>query len=164
MADASGRRIPRGERCFHGAAAVLLVGVFVASFLQIEFWDAGRSDDDPAGSLCLLRRTTGLPCVSCGMTRSFYALGRMSVAEAFREHPLGPLVFALLAVVLVRSAGIALTGRRWMDGAARALVWSLPLVAAAALVAWAVRLGWMFWSGAATEAWRLSALGRLLGG
>jgi uncharacterized membrane protein YhaH (DUF805 family) len=162
MADASGGRIPRDERLFHGAAAVLLAAVFAASLFQIGFLDAGLSDDDPAGSLCFLRRTTGLPCLSCGMTRSFYALGRGAVAEAFREHPLGPLVFLLLAVVLVRSAGIAVTGRRWMDRAARVLVWSLAVVAAAALVAWAVRLGWMFWTGAAGEAWRLSALSRLI--
>ena len=162
MTDASGRCVPRGERILHGLAAALLAGVFAASFLQVAFWDAGRSDDDPAGSLCLLRRTTGLPCVSCGLTRSFYAIGRGAVAQAFREHPLGPLVFLLLAVVLVRSAGIAVTGRRWMDRAARVLVWSLAVVAAAALVAWAVRLGWMFWTGAAGEAWRLSALSRLI--
>jgi len=176
MADASSRTVPTADRpwsrdvlslqgrIFHGIVAAVLAAAFAVGILQIGFWDAGAPDEDPAGSVCMLRRTTGLPCPTCGLTRSFYAMGRGAVGEAFEEHPLGPLVFLLLAVVLVRSAGIALAGRAWLNGTARVLTWSLPFVAGAALLVWVVRLGWMVWSGAAGEAWRLSLLGRLMEG
>jgi hypothetical protein len=49
-----------------------------------------------------------------------------------------------------------------LNVAARVLTWSLPFIAGAALILWVVRLGWMFWSGAAAEAWHLSVLGRLM--
>ena len=162
MADAPSRTVPTADRIFHGIVAGLLAGVFAVSILQIGFWDSGAADDDPLGSICFLRRATGLPCPTCGLTRSFYAMGRGAVGEAFEEHPLGPLVFVLFGVVWVRSTGILLAGRAWLNGTARMLTWSLPFIAGAALLLWAVRLGWMFWTGAAAEAWNLSLLGRLI--
>jgi len=174
MADTPSRTVPTADRpcsrevlslqgrIFHGIVAALLAAAFAVSILQIGFWDSGAADDDPAGSICVLRRATGLPCPTCGLTRAFYAMGRGAVGEAFEAHPLGPLVFVLFGVVWVRSAGILLAGRAWLNVAARVLTWSLPFIAGAALLLWAVRLGWMFRTGAAGEAWRLSLLGRLL--
>jgi len=163
MVERASRTVSTADRIFHGIVAALLAGVFAVSILQIGFWDSGAPDDDPAGSICLLRRATGLPCPTCGLTRAFYAMGRGAVGEAFEAHPLGPLVFVLFAVVWVRSTGILLAGRAWLNGWARVLTWSLPFIVGAALLLWAVRLGWMFWSGAASSAWRASLLGRLLG-
>jgi len=164
MAEAASRTVPTADRIFHGIVAALLTAAFAVSILQIGFWDSGAPDDDPAGSICFLRRATGLPCPTCGLTRAFYAMGRGAVGEAFEEHPLGPLVFVLFGVVWVRSAGIFLAGRPWLNVAARVLTWSLPFIAGAALILWIVRLGWMFRSGAATSAWHASLLGRLLAG
>jgi len=164
MVERASRTVPTADRIFHGIVAALLTAAFAVSIFQIGFWDSGAADDDPAGSICMLRRATGLPCPTCGLTRSFYAMGRGAVGEAFEEHPLGPLVFVLFGVVWVRSAGILLAGRAWLNVAARVLTWSLPFIAGAALILWIVRLGWMFRSGAATSAWHASLLGRLLGG
>ena len=158
----SGDVLSRQDRVFHGIVGALLTATFAVSILQIGFWDTGAPDDDPAGSICVLRRTTGLPCPTCGMTRAFYAMGRGAVGEAFAEHALGPLVFILLGVVWVRSTGILLAGRAWLNGTARVLTWSLPFLVGAALLLWVVRLGWMFRTGAAAEAWHLSLLGRLI--
>jgi len=164
MADASRRTVPTADRIFHGIVAALLTAAFAVSIFQIGLWDSGAADDDPAGSVCMLRRATGLPCPTCGLTRSFYAMGRGAVGEAFEAHPLGPLVFVLFGVVWVRSAGILLAGRAWLNGTARVLTWSLPFLAGAALLLWVVRLGWMFRTGTAEEAWHASLLGRLLAG
>lgn len=42
--------------------------------------------------LCLFRRVTGLPCPSCGMTRSYISLFRGDIGNAFFMHPLFPLI------------------------------------------------------------------------
>ena len=158
------RTVSRTDRVFHGIVAGLVAAVFLASVLQADRWNLGRLS--PIGgdgaTTCLLRRLTGLPCATCGMTRSFCAVGRGAFGEAFRLHPLGPVLFGILAVVFVRSVGIAVVGRRWLDGTARMLVWSIPVLLAATLSLWVVRLAMLFASGAAGEAWRASLLGRLI--
>ncbi|HRT30728.1 MAG TPA: DUF2752 domain-containing protein [Kiritimatiellia bacterium] len=51
---------------------------------------------DAAGvQICLFRRWTGLPCLTCGGTRAFAALATGDVIGAFRQQP---LVSALLTV------------------------------------------------------------------
>ena len=47
--------------------------------------------------LCLFRRVTGVPCPSCGLTRSWQAAGHGRVRDAVRSHPLGPLTMAVAA-------------------------------------------------------------------
>ncbi|MHC4779201.1 MAG: DUF2752 domain-containing protein [Planctomycetota bacterium] len=42
---------------------------------------------------CLFKEATGLPCPLCGLTRSFVSLSHGNVRQAFRYHPLGPLVY-----------------------------------------------------------------------
>jgi len=49
--------------------------------------------------LCIFRRVTGLPCPSCGMTRSYIALFSGDIKSAFFMHPLFwlvPIIFGLL--------------------------------------------------------------------
>ena len=43
-------------------------------------------------SICVFRRFTGLPCPSCGMTRSYLALFSGDIKNAFFMHPLFWLV------------------------------------------------------------------------
>ncbi len=47
--------------------------------------------------LCAWRALTGLSCPGCGLTRSFAFLAHGDVVAAFRLHPLGPLLFAVVA-------------------------------------------------------------------
>lgn len=90
---------------------------------------------------CLFRRLTGLPCLLCGMTRSFAACSHGRLAEAFRYHLLGPplyyLVVALtLGLFLERMAGRPLLPRPGEE-ARRRMAWaSLALLA----MAWIARL------------------------
>ena len=44
-------------------------------------------------------------CAGCGLTRSFAAIGRGSIAEANAFNPLGPILFAWAAAVLAIYAG-----------------------------------------------------------
>lgn len=51
---------------------------------------------------CPVRHLIGIPCPGCGMTRACLAVCRLDFAEAFRMHPLWPLVLILLVAVVLR--------------------------------------------------------------
>ena len=139
------------------------MAVFVASFLPVnthDFVPTFSPRPDPA-SVCLARRMAGVPCPTCGMTRSFRAVGQGALGEAFAFHPLGPVLYGVFIVVMVRSGGIAIAGRRWLDGTTRALVVAIPVLVVAAAVLWIVRLALFFASGAGAESWHASPLGRI---
>lgn len=57
-------------------------------------------------SVCLIRRLTGRPCLSCGLTRGVAYLARGNLRDALRANPLSPLAAALgvgrAAVALAR--------------------------------------------------------------
>jgi len=155
-------RAERRTRLGHAIAAGLLAVVFLASFLDMARWRADwlpAVGDGEGSTLCLLRQLTGLPCPTCGLTRAFCSISHGGFAEAVAFHPMGPLVYAIFLALLVRSAGIALTGRMWLVGLARVLIISLPILAVATLVIWVVRLGFMVTSGEAAAAWAKSVLG-----
>ena len=62
--------------------------------------------------LCLFRRVTGLPCPSCGLTRSWQAAGHGRLLDATRYHPLGLPTMAVAAwITLDRDAERRLTTR-----------------------------------------------------
>ncbi len=44
--------------------------------------------------VCLVRRVTGLPCPTCGLTRSWHAAARANLGESMRWHPLGAVTLA----------------------------------------------------------------------
>ncbi|HEX7880368.1 MAG TPA: DUF2752 domain-containing protein [Candidatus Eisenbacteria bacterium] len=56
---------------------------------------------------CLFKAVAGLPCPSCGLTRSGLAMGQGDWVAAFRFHPLGPLF-----VVEALAVGVFLAVRR----------------------------------------------------
>jgi hypothetical protein len=157
------RTVARSERVLHGLVAGLLAAVFLASFLGVDRWrlwpgpDGGREGT----TICLLKRLTGLPCMTCGMTRSFCTISRGQVGEALDYHPLGPVVYVVFAAAMLRSGWIAATGRKRMEWVGRVLIWSIPVLLLAALVVWAMRLWMLFASGAGAEAWHMSLLARL---
>lgn len=113
----------------------VLTGILVASVV----W---RPADDGGFVICLLRRATGWPCMGCGLTRSFCAMGKGEVARAAGFHALGPALFVVAGLYWLRAlAAVA----RFDDVVARfdATVhrWRLGYVAIAAmLIAWAFTL------------------------
>ncbi|MGD8377477.1 MAG: DUF2752 domain-containing protein [Acidobacteriota bacterium] len=63
---------------------------------------------------CPLHALTGLPCLSCGGTRSFMAFARFDVPEAIAMNPLVAALAAITAVYVVHALGVWILGwRRW---------------------------------------------------
>lgn len=87
--------------------------------------------------VCPLRRTTGVPCPGCGLSRSFVATAHLGFREAFAFHPFGPLLFAGCALGLLAIAFRLVAGR-----------WPLPASAVPWIRRglWAVAAVWMLWA------------------
>lgn len=61
---------------------------------------------------CPFRHLTGIPCPTCGMTRSFMAIARGNLSEAVSQHLFGPIVFAGLLIAVAHIGVELLTGRQ----------------------------------------------------
>ncbi len=92
-------------------ARLVLLGVFLAPLTMAVL---GVS---PPGGGCLWRRSLGVDCPSCGLTRSFLAVGRGDLSAAVRHHPAGPFLFLVAVLVTAgltaAAAGSSLPGRLW---------------------------------------------------
>ena len=71
--------------------------------------------------LCLFRRVTGRPCPSCGLTRSWQAIGHGRIDDGLSAHPFGPLT--MLAAIWLATDETAVRrlerlDRRWGQAAA----------------------------------------------
>ncbi len=51
---------------------------------------------------CPIKYVTGISCMGCGMTRAFWAAGRMQFVDAFHYHPLWPLVIVWIPIYFFR--------------------------------------------------------------
>lgn len=90
---------------------------------------------------CPLFALTGIPCLMCGITRSFLAMGHLQLSQAFIFHPLGPFFYlALLALAAV--LGLSLVSRRQLRAGFSARLWRRLIVSGSALLvaAWLVKL------------------------
>jgi len=110
---------------------LLLAGPLAAGILRIMPFD-----DDPRHSVCTFRRITGLPCATCGMTRSLAALARGEWQRSRAYHPLGGAVALALAAAW---AGMCWFWLRNMAVPARLVRWWFLAclgIAAACFVVW----------------------------
>lgn len=82
--------------------------------------------------LCLVRRVTGRPCPTCGMTRSWSAMSRLQVGRAAGFHPLGPVAWAA-------GAALALGGARAERAVRTAPSWVLAPLLTLWVGVWAYR-------------------------
>ena len=88
--SAAARRIRWG---FLGATATPLGGAFLYNQgYQIPFLG------------CPIRHLTGIPCPTCGMTRSFMAIARGDLHQAVAYHLFSPLVFLFFVVAAIHLA------------------------------------------------------------
>jgi hypothetical protein len=62
-------------------------------FILLYLWPV---NDNPRSSICMMRRTTGIPCPTCGMTRSLASLAKGQFSQSLDYHPFGILVAGLL--------------------------------------------------------------------
>ncbi|MCK5145641.1 DUF2752 domain-containing protein [bacterium] len=73
-----------------GVAFILLGAAIYASI-----WNPQAH---PIGN-CLFNDWTGLPCLTCGLSRSIAATGRLQFAQAFTHHPFGIILWSILIIV-----------------------------------------------------------------
>lgn len=51
--------------------------------------------------VCPLKHWTGIPCPTCGMTRSFMAIAQGNWSQAVAHHLFGPLLFASFLIAAI---------------------------------------------------------------
>lgn len=61
---------------------------------------------DPHGPNCLVKRTIGIPCPGCGMTRAVYYLSLFDFKQALYFHPLVFLMPFIILTLLLKGYGI----------------------------------------------------------
>jgi len=88
------------SRWAHAAALVVVVLAFVLP-----------PDRGFGVPLCQFRNVTNLPCLGCGLTRSYIAFARLDPARSAFYHPLGLLLFpvtvGIAALLPVRAPVLA---------------------------------------------------------
>lgn len=99
---------PAAAGAFPWRAWLALGGVALAAWAVLAAW---TPPDDPAWSVCLFRRVTGLECPSCGFTRALAQLAHGDLAGSLARHPLAA-PFAAEAAALWLLAPLLLRGRR----------------------------------------------------
>jgi hypothetical protein len=90
---------------------------------------------------CAFHSLTGYGCMTCGMTRSFHALMHGELATAIRYHLMGPVVFLLVLLSLVKLTAEAVSGRQAaILSGMKVRLSGVLLLAAVWFVYWVVRL------------------------
>jgi hypothetical protein len=162
IAGAVDRLISLARRVTPGWAAA--AGLLVAALLP-------RGLIEGAPAFCPFRMWSGLPCPGCGLTRSVVALVQGDPAASLHFHPLGAVVVAIFAALVLAevggrayeslravrapSTGEPARGRAASAPSTRVLAWAargpLPwLVVASLVVVWVVRIPLFV-----TGAWRI---------
>jgi hypothetical protein len=75
---------------------VVLLSIAAYTWLGYNFFDATGADQF---TLCTIKNITGVPCPSCGTTRSVEFILHGNIVEAIMINPLGLLAALLLVVV-----------------------------------------------------------------
>ncbi|MFA5809641.1 MAG: DUF2752 domain-containing protein [Thermoleophilia bacterium] len=95
----------------------------------------------PSFLVCPFLELTGIPCLFCGMTRSFMSMGGLDIGQAFTFHPLGP-VFFLLTVLTALGLVLSLALKKRFVFSLNPVMWKALAGTAAAgvLLAWPLKL------------------------
>lgn len=72
--------------------------LILAGYIWIYFNYTNRLADKGQFTVCLFKNITGIPCPSCGITRSIISLMHLDLNNAFHWNPLGFL--ALVAMIV----------------------------------------------------------------
>ena len=76
----------------------ILILLTIGSYVWIGY-NLSNTDSHLVGTLCLVKSATGIPCPSCGITRSVLLLFQGDIANAAWINPLGILASVLLIVI-----------------------------------------------------------------
>ncbi|MFP3940530.1 MAG: DUF2752 domain-containing protein, partial [Thermoanaerobaculia bacterium] len=136
----------RGEWWLRVGLVALCLGLPVAAALPAPAApgaDGGLTvAGHPLPEVCALKRTTGVPCPGCGLTRAWVSAVHGDFAGSLAHHPLGWLILAYaLAQGTRHGAWLALPGRRAVvERLGAPLDRGVIALAALLFVAWIPRL------------------------
>ncbi len=77
--------------------SICLAGYFWIGFHYIRTTEFNIKNESNL-EFCMFRSITGVPCPSCGMTRSVTTLARGNIANALWWNPLGVIMFASMVL------------------------------------------------------------------
>lgn len=102
-------RLEPGDRLRREGPVLALVTIVIAlSFAMPALSSRGLWLNVP----CLFYKLTHVPCLACGLTRSFVCSAHGDFLNAFRMHLLGPLLFPLFCGAEVYLGAVAATGKK----------------------------------------------------
>lgn len=130
----------RGRLKKEGALLVLVGAVVLLSFLLPTLRSHHTWIDIP----CIFYKVTGIPCLACGLTRSYVFSAHGNLSAAFNMHLLGPLMFFATCAVGAYLASSVIFGYRirytLSNSWRRLAFWS---VLGIFLVNWGIKLAFM---------------------
>lgn len=91
---------------FPGIALILIAVVRLLKWVSLEFFQTERI----TFLFCHFRNIFGIPCLTCGMTRSLFHFSHFRIFESFQMNP---LIF--LSVLLLLGWGIYSLAVRFLD-------------------------------------------------
>jgi hypothetical protein len=119
--------------------AVFCIAGYTWLYLHID-----KSWSAHVGPVCILKRTTGIPCPSCGSTRSMLSLIHGDIVAAWFWNPFGFLILGGLFIVPIWLTHDVIRNQRTLMSAYR----SLEMLVQRKLVAWPlviiVLLNWLW--------------------
>lgn len=77
---------------------ILSVGLLAGYILVFTEILSQRSARDTIPDLCVFKTVTGLPCPSCGSTRSVLSLLNGNIIDAVKLNPLGLVIAAIMLI------------------------------------------------------------------
>ena len=93
---------------------------------------------------CVFNKVTHLPCLICGLTRSFIMTAHGNLGDAFTYHLLGPVLFAVTFAIAIYLAFALITGKRFrytLSKRASRVAFSSAFTVF--LICWALKLAYM---------------------
>ncbi len=85
---------------------------------------------DGEGTICIISNTTGVPCPSCGLTRSVIYMLQFKFKEAFLYHPLVyllPIWIPLLGYGVIKENGKLVTYTIYSIGLVGIILWAVRM-------------------------------------
>lgn len=90
---------------------------------------------------CLFKKVTGLPCLTCGLTRSLSRTSHGDISGALRMHLLGPFAFAVICLLgFLSLAALAFGYRLHVRIPPQVRNAAVRMVISLALFAWAMKV------------------------
>ena len=113
---------------------LILHGAMLVAPIILLFWRKHTNGD--GFCVCIFRRVFGVDCPGCGVTRSAMSLFAGDIRSAFHMHPGGPVVIALIALIVPYLALILFAKVMGMEWRKEVKVYTgIAILAAAALIA-----------------------------